>query len=79
MIYFTVVYQFLCPNCKYLNEGKRTFYAIDQEQASHMLPKVLLPCTVCDGSVTAGTIAETFVVAANDQEVLEIGPAAPRT
>ena len=80
MSLFTVVYEFLCSNCKLVNSGKQVFEATDAEQASHMLSAVELPCRNCVRSVTGQTIAKTFVFAADAQDEVEsTNPAVPRT
>jgi len=78
---FTVVYQFLCPNCKFINSGKKTVQADDAEQASHALATAGVTCRNCHQSVTCEVEAQTVVFTSTDQELADsgIGPAAPRT
>jgi len=81
MSYFTIIYRFLCMNCKHINAGKRVIEAESAELASHSLANIELPCPVCHQTVRIEAEAHTWVVPASDQELSEagLGPAVPRT
>ncbi len=80
MSLFTVVYEYLCANCKFVNSGKRMFDAPDAQQASHLLSTIEVPCRNCDHSVTSKSRAKTFVFAADAHELRESTTSAvPRT
>jgi len=78
---FTVVYQFLCANCRYVNTGKRVIRAEDAEKASHVLASIELPCRNCHETTTSESSAKTIVFQPTDEELAEssTGPATPRT
>jgi hypothetical protein len=81
MTSFTVVYQFICSNCRFVNSGKKTVQAEDAEQASHIVGRTELPCRNCHLTAKSETMAQTLVFPATDQELPEFGtgPAVPRT
>ena len=80
MSLFTVVYEFLCSNCKFVNSEKRTFEAPNAGQASHMLSEVEVPCRNCSRSATNTSLAKTIVFTADAQEeATSTNPAVPRT
>lgn len=80
MSLYTVVYEYLCSNCKFVNSGKRTFEASDAQEASRLLSTIEVPCRCCDRSVASKSIAKTFVFAADAQEVPDsTNPEVPRT
>jgi 5-methylcytosine-specific restriction endonuclease McrA len=76
---YTVVYQFLCPNCNHFGVGKHVFDAEGPAEASHMLSTLTLSCRVCHRSVSTTTTAKTFVSSGRDHEIVEgsMGPAVP--
>lgn len=78
---FTVVYQFLCPNCNHIGVGKFVFHANDAGEASHMLSAIDVPCRVCHQTVMVEASAKTLVFTATDQDLSGsgTGPADPRT
>ena len=78
---FTVIYQFLCPNCNHFAVGTKVFNANGPDEASHMLSAVELSCRVCHRTVMTETLAQTLVCESTDQEASEsaTGPAVPRT
>jgi hypothetical protein len=78
---FTVVYHFLCSNCKHIAVGKKVFQANSAEEASHLLSTIELPCRVCHRSVTTEAVATTSVLESTDQELAESStdPDVPRT
>lgn len=78
---FTVVYQFICSNCKFVNSGKKTLNADDAADASHIIGRAGLPCRNCHRTVKSHTMAQTKVFAATDQELSDsvIKPAVPLT
>jgi hypothetical protein len=78
---FTVVYQFLCSNCKFVNSGKRVIEAGDAMKASQTLATGEVPCRNCHKATTNQSLAKTIVFQPTEEELGEssTGPAVPRT
>ena len=81
MTLYTVLYQFLCPNCNYLMVGKMEIEAVNAEEASHGLSNKILPCRVCHQTVTTTAVANTYVYPNDvaDASPLTTGPLVPLT
>jgi hypothetical protein len=62
---FTVIYNFMCPDCKRINIGKKLYRAASAEAASHRMSSSVFRCIECSPKSDLRSGAKTYVYLAD--------------
>jgi hypothetical protein len=81
MISYTVVYQFLCPNCKCIMVGSNEIKAEQLLDACVQFSSRTLPCRVCHQTVKTQALVKFLIHLTQPSDLAgsEISPAVPLT